>query len=46
MLGVVKENREGERRVGLVPDTCGKLLDLGFVVNVEAGCGESAGFTD
>lgn len=46
MLGVVKERREGEKRVGLVPDTCLKLLRLGFVVHVETGCGQLAGFTD
>lgn len=38
-IGVVKEIAEGERRVGLVPETVGRLLKDGFEVLVEAGAG-------
>ena len=45
-IGVPKETSPGERRVALVPESCKKLLQLGYTVSLEAGAGESAGFPD
>jgi H+-translocating NAD(P) transhydrogenase subunit alpha len=38
-VGVPKETIEGESRVGLVPETVGRLVKDGFEVLVEAGAG-------
>jgi H+-translocating NAD(P) transhydrogenase subunit alpha len=38
-IGVPKETAEGERRVGLVPETVGRLVKDGFEVLVESGAG-------
>jgi len=38
-VGVPKEIAEGENRVGLVPETVGRLVKEGFEVLVEAGAG-------
>ena len=38
-VGVVREVAEGERRVGLVPETVGRLVKDGFGVIVETGAG-------
>lgn len=38
-IGVPKEVSEGERRVGLVPETVAKLVKEGFEVVVESGAG-------
>jgi H+-translocating NAD(P) transhydrogenase subunit alpha len=38
-VGVPKEVVEGERRVGLVPETVGRLVKDGFEVLVESGAG-------
>lgn len=43
-IGVPKETTEGERRVGLVPESILKLK--GFQVHVQAGAGEGAGILD
>jgi H+-translocating NAD(P) transhydrogenase subunit alpha len=45
-IGVPQETSPGERRVALVPESCKKLLQLGYTVSLEAGAGESAGFSD
>jgi NAD(P) transhydrogenase subunit alpha len=45
-IGVPKEAAPGERRVALVPESCKKLIQLGYTVAVEASAGESAGFPD
>lgn len=45
-IAVVKEIREGERRVAAVPETCKKLAKAGIRVGVESGAGESAFFPD
>jgi proton-translocating NAD(P)+ transhydrogenase subunit alpha len=39
-VGVPKEVAEGERRVGLVPETVGRLIKDGFEVLVETGAGQ------
>ena len=38
-VGIPKEVAEGERRVGLVPETVGRLVKDGFEVVVESGAG-------
>ena len=38
-VGVVREVAEGERRVGLVPETVGRLVKDGFEVIIETGAG-------
>jgi len=38
-VGVPKETREGERRVGVVPETVARLVKDGFGVIVESGAG-------
>jgi H+-translocating NAD(P) transhydrogenase subunit alpha len=38
-VGIPREVAEGERRVGLVPETVGKLVKDGFEVIVESGAG-------
>jgi proton-translocating NAD(P)+ transhydrogenase subunit alpha len=38
-IGVPREVAEGERRVGLVPETVGRLVKGGFEVLVESGAG-------
>jgi H+-translocating NAD(P) transhydrogenase subunit alpha len=45
-LGVVKETRGEERRVGVVPESVAKLAKLGFDVVVERGAGATAGYGD
>lgn len=45
-IAVPKETWEGERRVGLVPESVSPLLKIGLSVTVEAGAGASAGFSD
>ncbi len=45
-IGVVKEIREGERRVALVPESCRKLVQAGMRILVERGAGEAAFFAD
>jgi H+-translocating NAD(P) transhydrogenase subunit alpha len=38
-VGIPREVAEGERRVGLVPETVGRLVKDGFEVLVESGAG-------
>jgi NAD(P) transhydrogenase subunit alpha len=45
-IGVPKETSPGEHRVALVPESCKKLIQVGYTVALEAGAGESAGFPD
>jgi len=45
-VGVPKESRTGERRVGLTPDSVGRLKQAGLTVVVQASAGDPAGFTD
>jgi len=46
LICVPKETMPGERRAALVPVSVKKLVSAGFVVNVEAGLGGYAGYTD
>jgi NAD(P) transhydrogenase subunit alpha len=43
---VVRETAAGERRVAAVPETVKKLIAAGAAVQLEAGAGLAAGFTD
>jgi NAD(P) transhydrogenase subunit alpha len=45
-IGVPKETAEGERRVALVPEVAGKLVESGFDVVVERSAGVAASFPD
>ena len=46
ILSVPKETALGERRVALVPESCKKLLQVGYAVAIEAGAGAPAGYPD
>lgn len=45
-LGIVKETRQGERRVAASPTTVGKWIKAGWDVVVEQGAGDGANFAD
>ena len=45
-IGVPRETFAGEKRVATVPETVGKLIQLGFAVHVETGAGAAANFGD
>jgi NAD(P) transhydrogenase subunit alpha len=45
-IGVPKETADGERRVALVPEVVGKLVEAGHEVLVERGAGGAASFED
>jgi H+-translocating NAD(P) transhydrogenase subunit alpha len=45
-VSVPKETKPGERRVALVPDLAGKLVDAGFEVQVQSGAGAEANLPD
>ncbi|HEY6773315.1 MAG TPA: Re/Si-specific NAD(P)(+) transhydrogenase subunit alpha, partial [Oxalicibacterium sp.] len=46
VIGVPREIFPGEKRVATVPEVVEKLIKLGFSVNVEAGAGDEANFSD
>ncbi len=45
-IGVPKEIRPGEARVGLAPDVIGKLVKQGLEVIIESGAGVASGYPD
>lgn len=45
-IGIPRELKPLEGRVGLVPDACGELVRAGHQVFLEAGAGEASGFPD
>jgi NAD(P) transhydrogenase subunit alpha len=45
-IGVPKEIRAGEARVGLAPDVIGKLVKQGLEIVVESGAGVASGYPD
>ena len=45
-IGVPKETASGERLVALVPDVVARLVKAGATINIEAGAGESAHYSD
>jgi len=46
IIGVPREIKDGERRVGLTPDGVRSLIAAGHVVKLQAGAGEGSGFPD
>jgi alanine dehydrogenase len=46
LIGVPKEIKADEYRVGLVPATISELATRGHIIEVEAGAGEGAGISD
>jgi NAD/NADP transhydrogenase alpha subunit len=44
VVGVPRENRAGETRVGLTPTALPQLTKAGFDVVIESGAGELAGY--
>ena len=46
IIGVPKETFPGENRVALVPANIPGLVKTGFEVIVEAGAGDTSGYTD
>ena len=46
LIAVPKETWPGERRVALVPLMVKKLINAGFQVSLESGCGVAAGYPD
>ncbi|MDO8493999.1 MAG: Re/Si-specific NAD(P)(+) transhydrogenase subunit alpha [Deltaproteobacteria bacterium] len=46
IIAVTKETQTGEKRVALVPDVVAKLVKQGLKIQIEAGAGASAFFSD
>ncbi|MCM2279156.1 MAG: Re/Si-specific NAD(P)(+) transhydrogenase subunit alpha [Oligoflexia bacterium] len=46
ILGIPKENREGETRVAMTPDSLKKIVKKGFRIRMERGAGITAGYPD
>lgn len=46
LIGIPKESLRGETRVAATPDTVGKLIKLGFEVQVQSGAGADSSFDD
>ena len=46
LIGVPKETWPGELRAALTPTSIKKLVNAGFEISVESGCGNAAGYTD
>src|SRR5437773_2832383 len=45
-IAVPRESAPGERRVALVPESCKKLIQIGYDIAVESSAGDAAGFPD
>ncbi len=46
ILGILKECREGEKRVALTPQVVKQLISKGFIVHLESGAGEGSAYRD
>lgn len=46
IISTLKEIKDNENRVGLIPDGVKKLTELGHQVSIQNGAGEGAGFSD
>jgi len=46
VVGIIKERRTGEQRVGISPSVVKKMRHMGFSILLEAGAGVGAGFAD
>lgn len=45
-IGVPKEIKTQEYRVGLTPESVGELTNAGHTVNIQSGAGQGSGFSD
>ncbi|MGD8914492.1 MAG: alanine dehydrogenase, partial [Candidatus Thiodiazotropha sp.] len=45
-IGIPKEIKPLEGRVGLVPEACGELVKAGHLVMLEQGAGSASGYRD
>src|SRR5919108_5009514 len=45
-IAVPRESAPGERRVALVPESCKKLIQIGYDVAIESRAGDAADFPD
>jgi len=45
-VGIPREIHPGERRVATTPEVAAELIKLGFAVNVQAGAGSEASYSD
>lgn len=46
IIGAIQESNRDEQRVAATPDSVKKLIQLGYDVVVESGCGRAANFPD
>jgi alanine dehydrogenase len=46
LIGIPKEIKPFEGRVGLIPSACGELYQAGHKVFLQAGAGENSGYSD
>ena len=46
IIGIPKENHPGEQRAAIIPPSVEKLVKKGVQITVEAGIGETIGFSD
>ena len=46
VIGVPSETKEAEKRVALIPTSCRELIEQGFNINIQAGAGVGAGYSD
>ncbi|WEG74343.1 alanine dehydrogenase [Vagococcus intermedius] len=45
-VGIIKDPKQGEARVGMTPENVGKLVEAGHTVLVDSQAGVGCGFTD
>ena len=45
-IAILKETKDGERRVAMVPSVAARLARLGATVSIQSGAGEAATFAD
>ncbi len=46
IIGAIKESELGEHRVAVTPNSVKKIINLGYDVVVQSGCGREASFHD
>ena len=46
IISALRERKDGEKRVAIVPDVVKKLVNVGHQVFVEKGAGEKSFFSD
>jgi NAD(P) transhydrogenase subunit alpha len=45
-IAVLKETRPGETRIALAPESCKKLIKIGYTIGIESGAGAAAYYPD